>query len=59
MEVKREISKIIKTLPEPVLIEVLNFLRDVEEASKDGKSTAMHLLTILKEDHQLLQELAK
>ena len=59
MEVKQEISKIIESLPEYVLTEVLMFLRDIEKASKDGKLTAMHLRAILKEDHELLQELAK
>jgi hypothetical protein len=59
MEVKQEISKIIESLPESVLTEVLTYLRDIEKASKDGGFTAMHLRTILKEDHELLQELAK
>ena len=59
MEVKQEISRIIESLPESVLTEVLTILRDIEKASKDGQLTAMHLRTILKEDHELLQELAK
>lgn len=59
MEVKQEISKIIESLPESVLTEVLTFLRDIEKASQDGNLTAIHLRTILKEDHELLQELAK
>jgi hypothetical protein len=59
MEVKQEISKIIESLPESVLTEVLTFLRDIEKASQDGNLTAMHLRKILKEDHELLQELAK
>ena len=59
MEVKQEISKIIESLPESVLTEVLSLLRDIEKASQDGDPTAMHLRTILKEDHELLQELAR
>ena len=59
MEVKQEISKIIDALPESVLADVLNFLREIEKASKDGNLTTMHLRTILKEEHELLQELAK
>ncbi len=59
MEVKQEISKIIESLPESVLTEVLTFLRDIEKASQDGNLTTMHLRKILKEDHELLQELAK
>ena len=59
MELKQEISKIIDSLPETVLPELLTFLRNIEKASKDGALTAMHLRTILREDHELLQELAK
>jgi hypothetical protein len=59
MEVKQEISKIIESLPESILAEVLTFLRDIEKASKDGNLTTMDLRIILKEDHELLQELAK
>ena len=59
MEVKQEISKIIESLPDSVLAEVLSFLQDIEKASQDGDFTAMHIRTILKEDHELLQELAK
>ncbi len=59
MELKQEISKIIDSLPETVLPEVLTFLRDIEKASKDGELTATNLRRILREDHELLQELAK
>lgn len=59
MEVKQEISKIIESLPETILTEVLTYLRDIEKASKNEDLTALHLRTILKEDHELLQELAK
>jgi hypothetical protein len=59
MEVKQEISKIIESLPESILAEVLTFLRDIDKASKDGNLTTMDLRIILKEDHELLQELAK
>lgn len=59
MEVKQEISKIIESLPETILTEVLTYLRDIEKACKNEDLTALHLRTILKEDHELLQELAK
>ncbi len=59
MEVKQEISKIIESLPKSILTEVLTYLQDIERAFKSGDVTALHLRTILKEDHKLLQELAK
>ncbi len=59
MGVKQEITKILESLPESVLPDVLNFMKDLESASRDGERTALNLRRILKEDHELLQELAK
>ena len=59
MEVKLEIPKIIESLPESILTEVLTYLQDIKKAFKSGDVTALHLRTILQEDHKLLQELAK
>ncbi len=59
MSVKQEITRILEALPESVLPDVLTFMRDLEAVSKDGENTALHLRKILREDHSLLQELAK
>ncbi len=59
MDVKQEIAKILESLPESVLPDVLTFMKELESASRDGKHTALNLRRILKEDHELLQDLAK
>ena len=59
MGVKQEITKILESLPESVLPDVLTFMKDLESASKGSEQTVLHLRKILKEDHELLQELAK
>lgn len=59
MEVKEEISKIIDSLPESALNDVLILLRDMEKAAQRSDTTEIHLQAIIKEDHKLLQALAK
>ena len=59
MGVKQEITKILELLPESVLPDVLTYLKDLESEARDNGQTVLHLRKILKEDHELLQELAK
>ncbi|UJP66433.1 hypothetical protein [Mongoliitalea daihaiensis] len=59
MEQKQEIVEIVNKLPEEVLGELLNYLRQVEKASTEQIRLSLNLKTILKEDAELLEKLAK
>jgi hypothetical protein len=59
MELKQEVARIIDTLPEETLGELLQYLRQVEKASQDKARLSLHLKTILLEDKELLERLAK
>jgi hypothetical protein len=59
MEPKQEITQIIDTLPDEVLGELLQYLRQVEKASQEKARLSLHLKTILLEDRDVLERLAK
>ena len=59
MELKQEIARIIDTLPEDVLSELVQYLRQVERASQEKARMSLHLKTILLEDRDVLERLAK
>jgi hypothetical protein len=59
MEPKQEIAQIINTLPNEVLGDVVQYLRQVEKASQEKARSSLHLKTILLEDKELLERLAK
>jgi len=59
MELKQEITQIIDTLPEDVLSELVQYLRQVEKASQEKARMSLHLKTILLEDRDVLERLAK
>ena len=56
---RQEIAQIVDTLPEEVLGELLQYLRQVEKASQEKARLSLHLKTILLEDKGLLERLAK
>jgi len=56
---RQEIAQIVDTLPEEVLGELLQYLRQVEKASQEKARLSLHLKTILLEDKDLLERLAK
>lgn len=58
-EIKSEIQKSLDRLPETVLQDVLDFLRQAEGQSSEKTNLARNLRTILEEDKQLLQRLAQ
>lgn len=58
-DIKSEIQKSLDKVPESVLQDVLNFLKEVEKQSADKVNLSMNLKDILKEDNELLQRLAK
>ena len=59
MKVKQEITQIVDTLPDEVLNELLEYLRQVEKVSQEKMRLSLNLKTILTEDRELLEKLAK
>ncbi|MDI9878868.1 hypothetical protein [Flectobacillus longus] len=59
METKQEIIEIVDRLPDNVLTEVLQILRQLQEDSQTKIQLSSNLSIVLKEDRELLKELAK
>lgn len=59
MSVTQEITQIVNALPEEILDEVLQYLRTVEKVSQEKMRLSLNLKTILMEDRELLEKLAK
>lgn len=59
MEVKQEIVQIVDKLPDEILDELLQYLRQVEKTSTEKMRLSLNLKTILTEDRELLEKLAK
>jgi hypothetical protein len=59
MELIQEITQIVNTLPKDVLGEVLQYLQQVEKVSQEKMRLSLNLKTILIEDRELLEKLAK
>lgn len=59
METKQEIVQIVNKLPNEILEEVLLYLRQVEKTTTEKMRLSLNLNTILTEDRELLEKLAK
>nr|MBI1229203.1 hypothetical protein [Cytophagales bacterium] len=59
MELKQEIAQIVDKLPNEVLGELLQYLRQVEKTTIEKMRLSLNLNTILTEDRDLLEKLAK
>jgi hypothetical protein len=59
METKQEIVQIVDKLPDEVLGELLKYLRQVEKSTAEKMRLSLNLNTILTEDRELLEKLAK
>lgn len=59
MDTRQEIVQIVNKLPDEKLSDLLKYLRLVEKASKDEIQLSMYLNTILAEDKEVLEKLAK
>jgi len=57
-DLKYEIKKAIDEAPESVLIDILDYLRQVKATPKEKIDLTRHLGLILREDKELLQQLA-
>jgi len=58
-DIKSEIQKSLDKVPERVLQDVLNFLKQIENHSIEKVNLTMNLKDILTEDRELLERLAK
>ena len=59
MNVKQESTQIVDTLPDEVLNELLEYLRQVEKSLQEKVRLSLNLKIILTEDQELLEKLAK
>ena len=58
-EIKAEIQKSLNNVPDTVLQDILDFLKQAEKQPADRLSLTKNLRDILKEDKELLERLAK
>ena len=58
-EIKTEIQKLLDTVPEDVLKDLLQYLKETQKQSKDQAALASHLRKIICEDRDLLEKLAQ
>ncbi|MEP7265159.1 MAG: hypothetical protein ABI772_11705 [Bacteroidota bacterium] len=58
-EIKSEIQKVIDTIPEVVLEDVLNYLKTIQNKPADTISLSQNMRKILAEDSDLLEKLAQ
>ena len=57
-EVKTEIQRLLDTVPDNILQELLEFLKQAQAQNKDKSALSNHLKKILQEDRELLGKLA-
>jgi hypothetical protein len=58
-DLRKEISRVIEKVPDDFLTEILNYLKEVENKTKQDLSSLNRIKRILKEDQELLEKLAK
>ncbi|MEI6854115.1 MAG: hypothetical protein WCL06_14810 [Bacteroidota bacterium] len=58
-ELKSEIQKLLDTVPENVLQDLLDYLKQANHQTKDQSELSSYLKKILAEDKQVLEKLAK
>ena len=59
MKVKDEITRIVDSLPNEVLDNLLEYLKLIEETTSDQSKRSLSLRKILEEDKHVLSKLAK
>jgi hypothetical protein len=57
--IKSEIDKVLENIPEQVLQDILEYLKQLQKQSADKINLSSHLRQILQEDKALLEKLAK
>jgi hypothetical protein len=59
IQLKTEIQKVLDQVPENVLPEILNYLKQIQHQSPDQVKLSNNLKKILSEDKELLEKLAQ
>nr|WP_294896006.1 hypothetical protein [uncultured Pedobacter sp.] len=59
IQIKEEIQQVLYSVPHAVLLDVLDFLKKLQEQAVDKIKLKNNLLQILSEDKELLEKLAK
>lgn len=57
-DLKHEIKKVIDNVPESVLVDILDYLKQIQITPVEKIDLSKHLVLILREDKELLQRLA-
>jgi hypothetical protein len=57
-DLKFEIQKAIDSVPESVLVDILDYLKQLQSTPREKIDLSTHLGSILREDKELLQRLA-
>ncbi|MGM0567160.1 MAG: hypothetical protein ACQESX_10420 [Bacteroidota bacterium] len=58
-QIKTEIHKLLDTVPENVLPDLLDYLKEAQKQNKDQAELTSHLRKIIHEDRELLEKLAQ
>ncbi len=58
-QIKTEIQKLLDTIPEHVLHDLLDYLKEAQKQTKDQAELSGHLRKIINEDRELLEKLAQ
>lgn len=58
-KIKIEIQKLLDTVPENVLPDLLNYLKEAQKQTKDEAELAGYLRKIIHQDRELLEKLAQ
>jgi len=58
-DLRKEINRVIQQVPDDFLNDVLSYLKQIEKKSAKDIESFRHLKQIFKEDHELLEKLAK
>ena len=58
-QIQLEIQKVLENVPESVLQDVLDFLKELQDQPADKVRLAKHLRQILSDDKELLEKLAQ
>lgn len=59
IEIKKEITKVLDQVPEKLLVDILNLLKEVQSEQSSRSTLTSNFKKILSEDSNLLQKLAQ
>jgi hypothetical protein len=59
VQIKKEISKVLDQVPEKILLDILDFLKEVQSEKSENANLPSNFKKILSEDSELLKKLAQ